>query len=148
MRYRDYFSSLDAIEKLLHEKHVSDDTIADLFDIRMFARQNVQSIETRSPVVIITGGSSATHAVLAEFIASHGYIVAVIPARASIPKLSLDGSTDVATAGAQYVHGIDFSTLKLASSRLPELAAVTKSAGDMSVVAKNVLQLIESQRAR
>jgi hypothetical protein len=90
LRFRDYAPALDELETSLHAKHFSDQAIVDLFDTRMSARRDAVAIDRKFPVVmIVTGGSesAADHAVLAEFLASHGYVIAVASAKANIDSI-------------------------------------------------------------
>lgn len=77
-------AAIDAFTAPLLAAGVSQQTIAALVDSPMIARMNaVTPIHVvRSPIVFISPGngqSAADQAVLAEFIASHGYMVATVP---------------------------------------------------------------------
>jgi hypothetical protein len=90
LRFRDYAPALDELETSLHAKHFSDQAIVDLFDARMFARRDAMAIDKKFPVVMIVtrdGESAADHAVLAEFLASHGYVIAVATAKANVDSI-------------------------------------------------------------
>ncbi len=81
LRFRDYVPLLDELNDFLHSLHISDATIVDLLDALMYARRNARSLNATFPIVLIFQGNSHTaadQAVLAEFIASHGYVVATI----------------------------------------------------------------------
>jgi dienelactone hydrolase len=82
VRFRDYVPLLEDVDAFLHAQKVPDETIVGLFDSRMYARGEARSVPGRFPVVLIAQGNGQTaadQAVLAEFIASHGYVVATIP---------------------------------------------------------------------
>jgi dienelactone hydrolase len=82
MRYRDYVPRLEDADAFLHSMKISDDTIVSLFDTRMAARRDAPAKKGRFPVVLIfqgNGQDASDQAVLAESIASHGYIVATMP---------------------------------------------------------------------
>jgi dienelactone hydrolase len=82
MRYRDYVPALEDADAFLHAMKISDETIVGLFDSRMTARRDAPPKQTRFPLVLIfqgNGQNAADQAVLAEHIASHGYVVATLP---------------------------------------------------------------------
>jgi hypothetical protein len=90
LRFRDYARTFDELETSLHTRHFSDQAIVDLFDTRMSARRDAVAIEKKVPVVMIVtrdGESDVDHAVLAEFLASHGYVIAVTTAKVNVDSL-------------------------------------------------------------
>lgn len=153
LRYRDYVRRIDALQATLREQQVSDQTIAGLFDARAYARRDAQSLHKPFPMVFIVqagGQSDADHAVLAEFLASHGYIVATIPS-AAVTKAKPDfsflrsiGTPDRKVGDAEWLHNVDFSTLALASAAFPELVRSTKSTPRQAAgMAAKMLQFID-----
>jgi hypothetical protein len=103
LRFRDYAGSLDELETSLHAKHFSDQAMVDLFDTQMFARRDAVAIDKQFPVIMIVtrdGESAADHAVLAEFLASHGHVIAVAP-----PKANLG-----AIRPTLFLHDVDVNT--------------------------------------
>ena len=106
LHFGDYAGAHDDLEKSLRAKHFSDQMIADLFGTRMFARRDAVAVENKVPVAMIVlkdGESAADHAVLAEFIASHGYVVGAAPAKANI---------DAVQGGrpSLFLHNLDVTT--------------------------------------
>lgn len=82
MRYRDYVPLLEEADAFLHAMKISDETIVELFDSPMAARRDATPKSGRFPVVLLfqgNGQNAADQAVLAELIASHGYVVATLP---------------------------------------------------------------------
>ena len=75
VRFRDYVPRLDDADALLHSRNVADETIVSLFDSRMAARRDATPKRGRFPAVVIEGRTAADCAVLAELIASHGFVV-------------------------------------------------------------------------
>lgn len=123
LRFRDYAGSLDDLETSLHAKHLPDRAIVDLFDTRMSARRGARAIEEKLPVVTIVtrdGESAADYAVLAEFLASHGYVVTAAPADANLD--AVPGSRT-----ALYLHNVDVTTWTFLASP----AVATQKAGEM-----------------
>ena len=112
LRFRDYAGSIDELEKSLHAKHMPDDAIGELFDTRMLARRDATAIDDKRPVVTIVTGdgeSAADYAVLGEFLASHGYVVAAAPAKANIDALPGGHSS-------LFLHNVDVTTWTFVSS--------------------------------
>ena len=112
LRLRDYAGALDDLEAALHKKHFSDQDIVDLLDTRMLAKRDAQAVGDRHPVVTLVmkeGESAADHAVLGEFLASHGYVVIAAPANAKI---------DVVPGGKSslFLHNADVTTWSFLSS--------------------------------
>ena len=90
IHFREYAPALDELETSLRARHFSDQGIVDLFDTRMFARRGAAAIDKKFPVVMIVtrdGESAADHAVLAEFLASHGYVISVATAKANLDSV-------------------------------------------------------------
>ncbi|HEX7419515.1 MAG TPA: hypothetical protein VF505_06490 [Thermoanaerobaculia bacterium] len=90
LRFRDYARTFDELETSLHTRHFSDQAIVDLFDTRMFARRDAAAIDKKFPVVMIVAKdaeSAPDHAMLAEFLAGHGYVVAVATAKAPVDSI-------------------------------------------------------------
>lgn len=155
LHYRDYVARVDDLASSLRKQQISDQTIAALFDTRMVARRNAQSLSKPFPLIFIVqaaGQSDADHALLAEFLASHGNVVATIPSTAvtktkpdfsflrtvGIPGLRLDA--------AQWLHNVGISTLALASAAFPELGG---NATEAAAMAGKMLQFVaKSFRAR
>ncbi len=109
LRFRDYADALDELEASLHAKNLSDQRIVDLFNTRMSARRDAVAAAGRSPVVMIVmkdGESAADYAVVAEFLASHGHVVAVAP-----PRVNVD-----AIRPTLFLHDIDVNTWTFLSS--------------------------------
>ncbi len=82
LRFRDYAGTLDELEGFLHAQKISDATIVEYFDAPMYARRDAPAIAGKSPLILIfqgNGQSTMDQAVLAEFLASHGFIVKTIP---------------------------------------------------------------------
>jgi hypothetical protein len=89
LRFRDYIPALEVWDQFLHAQGIPDETIVELFDAPMFARQNAPAIDGEFPVIFIVQGNdqgAADQAVLAEFLASHGYVVATVPS----PKITAE----------------------------------------------------------
>ena len=112
LRLRDYAGALGDLEAALHKKHFSDQGIVDLLDMRMLARREAQAVGDKQPVVTIVmndGQSAADHAVLGEFLASHGYVVIAAPANAKM---------DVVPGGKSslFLHNVDVTTWTFLSS--------------------------------
>ena len=126
LRFRDYAAALDELETSLHAKHFSDQAIVDLFETRMYARRDALAIEGKFAVVMIVtreGESAADHAVLAEFLASHGHVVAVAPPNANVDAIR----------PTVFLHNVDAPTWTFLSS--PTQARLA---------AEKVLQFIQS----
>jgi len=85
MRYRDYWTDekeLDGFGRFLRGQKISDATVERFFDASMLATRGAPARAGRFPIVFIVQGngkSPVDQAVLAEVIASHGYVVATIP---------------------------------------------------------------------
>ena len=113
LRLRDYAGALDDVEAALHGKHFSDRGIDDLLDMRMLARRDAQAVDVKpQPVVTIIlndGESPAGHAVLGEFLASHGYVVIAAPANAKIDAVP-GGKSSL------FLHNVDVTTWTFLSS--------------------------------
>ena len=112
LRLRDYAGSLDDLEAALHKKHFSDQGIVDLFDMRMLARRDAQAVGEKTPVVTIImkdGEFAADHAVLGEFLASHGSVVIAAPANAKIDAVP-GGKSSL------FLHNVDVTTWTFLSS--------------------------------
>lgn len=78
MRMRDYVPRLEDADAILHARGVSDEAIVDLFDTIMRARRDAPPLQRRFPTLVIVpkpGETAADHAMLAEDLASHGYVV-------------------------------------------------------------------------
>lgn len=81
LRYRDFVPKLEEADAFLHAQKIADDTIVALFDSRMAARRNAPPKNGRFPLVLVfqgNGNTAADQAVLAEHIASHGFVVATL----------------------------------------------------------------------
>ncbi|MGZ5494560.1 MAG: hypothetical protein ACXW3E_15100 [Thermoanaerobaculia bacterium] len=151
IRYRDYVGALDDLEKVLHERHVSDQTIVDLFDTAMYARRDARPA-SESPRLVVIALSDAQTAgdisILAEFLASHGYVVAALPTSIATALLGTH-FTQVQIDGARWLHNVNFSSLALASARFPELARTSKADGrEATSIANKLLQFLGDQRTR
>lgn len=112
LRLRDYAGALDDLEAALRQKHFSDQDIVDLLDMRMLARRDAPAIADRQPIVTLVmkeGESAADHAVLGEFLASHGYVVIVAPANAKIDAVP-GGKSSL------FLHNVDVTTWMFLSS--------------------------------
>ena len=104
MRFRDYAGELDHLEAALHEQHVSDEAIVELFDAPMYARRDAPALKETFPLAYIvkgTGQTAADFAVIAEFLASHGYVI-----RVADEKTKPGGK-------AQWLHAANASALAL-----------------------------------
>lgn len=111
MRFRDYVPRLEDVDMFLHAKKVSDEAIVELFDTRMTARRDAPEKKGRFPVVVIARGNLTDHAVLAEHIASHGYVVALS-----------------SRAGARVIDVPEaLTSWAFAAVKLPELRNVTSA---------------------
>jgi hypothetical protein len=151
LRFRDYAGTLDDLEALLHEHHVSDRTMVDLFDTPMYAHRDARASTETSGLVIValtSGQTAADLSILAEFLASHDYIVAALPPSVATAKLRTSFS-QARIDGAQWLHNVNFSSLASASGRFPELAASTKGdAREMTSLATRLLEFLDSHRGR
>lgn len=81
LRYRDYVPKLEEADAFLHSMKISDETIVGLFDSRMAARRDAPPKPGRFPIVLLfqgNGQNASDQAVLAEHLASHGYLVATL----------------------------------------------------------------------
>jgi len=83
MHFRDYLGT-DApdLEKFLHERGISRDGVVSFVDAHVYATRDAIAAKGRFPLVLIAQGNgqdAADQAVLAEFLASHGYVVASVP---------------------------------------------------------------------
>ena len=149
LRYRDYVGALDELEALLHERQVSDPTMVELFDMPMYAHRDARASTETSGLVIValTGGQTAADlSILAEFLASHGYVVAALPPSVATAKLKASFS-QAQIDGAQWLHNVNFSSLASASGRFPELAASTKGdSREMAALAMRLLEFLDSRR--
>lgn len=86
VRFRDYVDStggqLDELEKFLHSLMIEDATIVGLLDSRMAAHRDAPPQRRHFPVVLIFQGNGqgpSDQAVLAENIASQGFVVLTLP---------------------------------------------------------------------
>jgi pimeloyl-ACP methyl ester carboxylesterase len=82
VRFRDYVPLLEDLDAFLHAQHTPDETIVELFDSRMYARRDAPAVARKFPLVLIAqgnGNNANDQAILAEFIASHGYKIATVP---------------------------------------------------------------------
>jgi len=83
MHFRDYLgTSAPELEKFLSERGISPDGIASFVDAHVYATRDAIATKGRYPLVLIAQGNAqdaADQAVLAEFLASHGYVVASVP---------------------------------------------------------------------
>jgi len=151
LRYRDYAGALDELEALLHERQVSDQTMVELFDTPMYAHRDARASTETSGIVIValTGGQTAADlSILAEFLASHAYVVAALPPLVATTKLKASFS-QAQIDGAQWLHNVNFSSLASASGRFPELAAATNGdAREMTSLATRLLEFLDSHRTR
>lgn len=112
LRLRDYAGAPDDLEAALHQKHFSDQDIIDLLDTRMLAKRDAQAAGDKHPVVTLVmkdGESAADHAVLGEFLASHGYVVIAAPANAKIDAVP-GGKSSL------FLHNVDVTTWTFLSS--------------------------------
>ena len=151
LRYRDYVGTLDELEALLHERQVSDQTMVELFDTPMYAHRDARASTETSGLVIValTGGQTAADlSILAEFLASHGYVVAALPPSVATAKLKA-GFSQAQIDGAQWLHNVNFSSLASAAGRFPELTAAAKGdSGEMRSLATRLLEFLDSHRTR
>ena len=85
MEYRDYWTAdteRAAFSTFLREQKISENVIDQFLGAPMLARRNAAPAGGRYPIVFIVQGNGQTvvdQAVLAEIIASHGYVVGTIP---------------------------------------------------------------------
>ena len=77
VHFRDYIPMLDEWDRHLHHLRFTDAEIVELFDTLMYARHAAPPAEGEFPTVVLASPSVPDHAVLAEYIASHGYVVTV-----------------------------------------------------------------------
>lgn len=151
LRYRDYAGALDELEALLHERQVSDQTMVELFDTPMYAHRDARASTETSGLVIValTGGQTAADlSILAEFLASHAYIVAALPPSVATTKLKASFS-QAQIDGAQWLHNVNFSSLASASGRFPEVATATNGdAREMTSLATRLLEFLDGHRTR
>jgi hypothetical protein len=104
LRFRDYVGeSLDEADRFLHGK-MSDQAMVELFDTPMMATLNARPDGKRYPLIVING-STFDHAIVAEFIASHGFVVAT---DAAVTKWSGVDSQKVRHMGNLGVKTWDF----------------------------------------
>ena len=111
MRLRDYAGRLDELEASLRARHVSDQQIAELLDRRMFARRGAERMAGPFPAAVIvmrSGESAVDYAPLAEFLASHGFLVAAAGENGSLEGIDGSGSP-------LFLHTLDVTTWTLAA---------------------------------
>ena len=133
LRFRDYVPRLEDVDAMLHGHHISGATIVELFDTRMYARRDAPAIDQTFPVVHIAlkeRQTAAEHAVLAEYIASHGYVVAIgKSADAIVPEIT---------------------TWDFAAAMFPEIGKAMPGQGrrQLASAARKTLQLISAETSR
>jgi dienelactone hydrolase len=83
MHFRDYLgATAPDLEQFLHERGISPEGIASFVDAHVYATREATRASGKFPLVLIAQGNgqdAADQAMLAEFLASHGYVVASVP---------------------------------------------------------------------
>lgn len=83
MKFRDYLgANASEFEAFLRERGISPAGVAAFVDAHMYATSDATAAGGKYPLVLIAhgnGGDAAHQAILAEFLASHGYVVASVP---------------------------------------------------------------------
>lgn len=123
---KDENAVLDEYVELLRSNNIPVSAIEEWLNVRMFARSEMEPEEGPFPLIIVAQGNmqSAHHqAILSEYLASHGYVVATSPSPMRISGPIIDSSQILAYAQEQAAdmnfilntlkHRINIDTEKL-----------------------------------
>jgi hypothetical protein len=128
LRFRDYAGdTLDDADKFLHGQKMGDQAIVDLFDMPMMATRNARPDGKRYPLVVVNG-AVLDHALVAEYLASHGFVVATNVAAAKWADVDSQRVRHIGNLGVktwdfvvgphrQHAAGAAGKLLKLVKSR-------------------------------
>jgi dienelactone hydrolase len=111
-------AGLADLTKFLTGAGLADKTAHTMIEAKMFAHRDAPAIDRKFPLVFIVQGNGQTasaQAVLAEFIASHGYVVASIPSitRVSTPMTSAE---QIGPKSVEQAEDIDRAVTAIAAS--------------------------------
>jgi dienelactone hydrolase len=108
MHFRDYLGA-DAsdLEKFLHERGISSPGIESFVGAHVYATRDATVARGKYPLVLIAQGNgqdAADQAVLAEFLASHGYVVASVPS--PMKKHPMTGESQIGTFAEEQASAL------------------------------------------